>query len=113
MNLTSILLGLFSVLLMAWGQILFKIAGLAMQAPLHWQQWLSLPMIAAFTVSGIATILWVWVLRSTPLYVAYPIMALTFFLVPLGAYFMLHEPISYRTFVGAGLILLGIAVSYT
>lgn len=112
MSLGSTLLGLVCVLMMALGQILFKMAGHTLQSPMQWQQWLSAPMIAALVISGVATVLWVWVLRTTPLYIAYPLMALAFFLVPLGAYYMLNEPINYNTFIGAGLIIIGIVVSY-
>ena len=69
------------------GQILFKLAARdATFDGFNWRMvasWLTPAMISALAVSTLATVLWVWVLRSASLAVAYPIYALTFVLVPL------------------------------
>jgi drug/metabolite transporter (DMT)-like permease len=83
----EVTLTLVSVLMIACGQLLFKLAardvtydGFTLQATLSW---LSPAMLAALTISTIATGLWVWVLRTADLSVVYPLYALTFVLVPI------------------------------
>ena len=67
-------------------------------------------LIAAFAIYGFGTIVWVYVLKSVPLTVAYPFMALTFCAVPLLAWALLGESLSLRYMVGAGLIVAGLLV---
>jgi undecaprenyl phosphate-alpha-L-ara4N flippase subunit ArnE len=50
------------------------------------------------------------VLKSVPLTVAYPFMALTFCVVPLLAWLLLGETLSLRYGVGTGLIVIGLLV---
>ena len=100
----------FSVLL-AMGQFLFKKAALAGAAqPLPWA-FINGWMFAALTLYGCATLLWVWVLRTTPLSVAYPFAALAFVIVPLGAAGFLGESVNVRQLLGIALIVSGILVS--
>lgn len=113
-RLQALSLTAFCVLLIAVGQILFKLsanrAAEAVGRPLV-EQWLSAPLVAALTIYGIATILWVWVLQHVPLGIAYPVFALAFFVVPVMAYFFLGEPLSIRQFVGGFLIIIGIVIA--
>jgi len=67
-------------------------------------------LIAAFAIYGFGTVVWVYVLKSVPLTVAYPFMALTFCLVPLLAWGLLGESLSLRYAVGAALIIAGLVV---
>ena len=70
-------------------------------------------LIAAFAIYGVGTVIWVYVLRSVPLTVAYPFMALTFCAVPLLAWGLLGETLSLRYAVGAALIVAGLVVVNT
>ncbi len=110
----SLSLTVLCVLLIAAGQILFKVAAMHAAAaagkPLL-EQWLSVPLVIALVIYGVATILWIWVLQHVPLGIAYPVFALAFFVVPLLAWMFLGEALSMRQFVGAGLIMLGIVVA--
>jgi undecaprenyl phosphate-alpha-L-ara4N flippase subunit ArnE len=68
-------------------------------------------LMLAVGVYVVATVLWMAVLKSTPLRIAYPFAALAFFIVPIAAHFVLGEYIGWNTFVGAGLIAAGVLVS--
>ncbi|NGO51262.1 EamA family transporter [Allomesorhizobium camelthorni] len=103
----------FTPLLISAGQILFKLtsarAGGTDAAGLL-AVLVDPYLIAAFAIYGIGTIVWVYVLKSVPLTVAYPFMALTFCAVPLLAWFLLGETLSLRYAIGAGLIIAGLLV---
>jgi drug/metabolite transporter (DMT)-like permease len=65
-------------------------------------------MIAALTISTIATALWVWVLRSASLSVVYPLYALTFVLVPLLEWLLFNTRLTAQHGLGATAIVLGV-----
>ena len=104
---------LITPLLIAVGQVLFKLtsarvegfnlAGMAriMSDPL---------LLIAFSVYGIGTLVWIFVLKSVPLAIAYSFMALTFCFVPLLAVLILGEAIDTRFAVGTALIIAGVLV---
>ena len=100
--------------LIALGQILFKLAsrgaGDADAAGL-----LALArnpyLLAALAIYGLGTLLWIYVLKSVPLNVAYPFMALSFCLVPLLAWLALGEAMSWRQGAGLALIVAGLVMT--
>ena len=49
--------------------------------------------------------------NSTPLSIAFPVYALTFVIVPLLAHAFLGEAVGWRTFAGAFVIIVGVAIS--
>jgi drug/metabolite transporter (DMT)-like permease len=110
-----LLLTLLCVLLIAVGQMLFKVAAA------HWRidgwSWatargfLSPAMVLALFLYGLTTILWVLILRAVPLSAAFPIYALVFILVPIAAHFLLGEPWSWNTLVGGAIIILGVIIA--
>jgi len=107
-----ILLG--CVLGVAAGQLLFKTAAATPRpAGEAWRLFLSPPLIAGLAVYGIATIVWVWQLRSVPLTRAFPFMALGFVVTPLAASILFQETTSPRYWLGALLICTGIILSIT
>lgn len=100
------------VLLMAVGQLLFKATAAAWQS--HGTLFAMEPalrLLASLAVYGVATLAWIWVLQGTSLSMAYPLVALTFVLVPLGAWWWFGESLSPRYVVGMLLIVAGIAVA--
>ena len=112
MRSTEVLLTLACVFMIGCGQILFKLAardvmvdGLNLKSLLSW---LSPPMLTALFVYGAATLLWVWVLRTAPLAVVYPLYALAFVLVPLLGWVLFGEPMTARHWFGAALIVGGV-----
>ena len=113
MSWNSIALALVTVLGLSAGQVLFKLAamGLAGPAPLWMLLLRNGYLWAALVVYGVATVLWVALLRQVPLRMAYPFVGLAFVIVPVLAHFLLNEPLRWQAAAGAGLIVLGIWVS--
>lgn len=112
MNPPLIALTLLCVTGIAFGQLLFKKAALAMDAVASWQgQLLNHWLWAALVLYGIMTLLWIWILRHAPLHIAYPFMGLAFLIVPVLAWALLGEPLSWQTLAGGALILMGVALA--
>ena len=104
---------LITVLLLSIGQILFKLAAaeIVMSSAGFLPSLLNLKVLLAFAVYFTATIFWLIALKDVPLRVAYPFAALAFVIVPTMAHFLLGESLSWNTYVGAGIICLGVIVS--
>ena len=115
MPLRSLLLTALCVLMIAVGQLMFKTA--ASQWTFDGFTWASVVgflsplMIAALALYGVATVLWVFVLRTVPLSAAYAIFALAFLIVPVLAHFVLDEPLPPNVLIGGVLIVAGILVA--
>ncbi|BCH21309.1 transporter [Mesorhizobium sp. L-8-10] len=97
-------------LLISAGQILFKLTSGRAAAGGLFAILLDPYLLAAFAIYGFGTIVWVHVLKSVPLTVAYPFMALTFCAVPLLAWALLGETLSLRYMIGTALIIAGLLV---
>jgi drug/metabolite transporter (DMT)-like permease len=96
----------------AAGQILFKLSANSMQRTGSLLDMGTLLLLAsAFSLYGITTIGWVWVLQKVALGQVYPIMALSFVLVPLASHFFFGERFHVQYFVGVTLIVIGIIVA--
>src|SRR5690349_18067177 len=103
------------VLLLAVGQVLFKIAAGTWRVE-GWslatlRNFLSPPMLVALAVYAVATFAWVLVLRHVPLGAAYPLFSLPFVVTPVLAHVVLGEPLALRTLVGASIIVVGVVVA--
>ena len=115
MSLKGFALVLACVVLIGVGQILFKSA--ASQLRLEGDAWTALQsaanaaLVAALATYALATVLWLLALRSTPLSIAFPVYALTFVIVPILAHAFLGEAVGWRTFAGAFVIIVGVAIS--
>jgi len=115
MQVRSILMTLLCVLLIAVGQLLFKTA--AGQWRVDGWTWstargfLSPLMMVALIIYAIATLLWVYVLRTVPLGLAYSLFSLAFVIVPLLAYAILDERLSGNTLLGSAIIVVGVIVA--
>jgi drug/metabolite transporter (DMT)-like permease len=100
------------VLIIACGQLLFKKAGMEIQAIGHWASWRVLTVVgAALFIYGVATLLWISLLRYVPLNKAYVFMALSFVLVPIASFFIFREQITPGYWAGVGLIVTGVIVA--
>ena len=102
--------------LIAGGQVLFKLASrdvgdftLRGVVRLLFSPYL----ISALVVYGLGTIVWIYVLRSVPLTIAYSFMGLTFCVVPVLALLWLNEPLTLKYAGGAVLIMAGLLVINT
>ena len=67
-------------------------------------------LFIAVAMLGSSTLLWTWLLRSIPLNVGYPFMALAFVLVPTICWFAFGESLSPRQLAGSLLIVVGVVV---
>lgn len=114
MSLTNVfqLIG-FSVLL-SIGQLLFKQAALQVSDQTAMAAILKLAfsptLWAALVLYGSATIMWVLILRTVPLSLAYPFFALGFVLLPLFSWWLFGEKIGWSLVAGTCLIVCGVLV---
>lgn len=86
---------------------LFKLAGMGI-SPGYFHPVLNIWFIAGMGIQGVIFILWQLLLRQYPVSSLYPFLALTYVIVPVGAYVFFQEPFGLRYIVGACLIMLGI-----
>jgi len=113
MNLFQLALILSTVFLLSIGQILFKLAAgtLVLSANGFIPSLFNPKLLLAMLVYGVATVLWIVALKGMPLRIAYPFVALGFFIVPTLSHWFLGEPMNWNTYAGAVIIACGVAVS--
>lgn len=107
-----VMLVLYSVML-ASGQILFKMAAEAARAEggSFFVALLFEPkFILAVALYGLLTLLWTWILSQVPLSRAYPLVALAFVVTPVLGSLLLGERLSGTVMLGTGLVLAGLMV---
>lgn len=105
---------LFTIFILSAGQILFKVASVKLDLSykgLVTGLLFNPILILAVAIYTVATVFWLFILKSMPLNVAYPLTALGFFIVPLLSFLFLGEELRWTSFVGAGIIMLGVYVS--
>jgi drug/metabolite transporter (DMT)-like permease len=107
----SVVAPLVCVVVISAGQILFKMASASLdfRSPFAQPRGLAI-LAAALVLYASATLLWVAALQHAPLSRLYPVMALSFLLVPLGGMLLLGERVSLGYWAGAALIVVGLAV---
>jgi drug/metabolite transporter (DMT)-like permease len=107
----GLLAPLTCVAVISTGQLLFKIASASLdfRRPLDSPKGLMVLGVALALYGG-ATLLWVAALKHAPLGRIYPLMALSFVLVPLGGVLLLRENLSPAYWGGVALIVAGLAV---
>lgn len=94
------------------GQLLFKIAAINLQPEISIQRLVTnWALVLGLALYGAATIFWIWLLRTTPLTMAYPFMAMSFILVPIAASIFLGEAMSPRLIIGSVVISAGIILA--
>ena len=59
---------------------------------------------------GMGAVFWLAVLSRVPLSIAYPILALSYFVVVIEAWLFLHERVTWKRLVGVGIIVAGVVV---
>ena len=104
---------ILTVICLSVGQVLFKVASSSVELSLNGflKSLFNTKLFIALVVYMLATMMWLLVLKETPLRVAYPFAALAFFVVPILAHFLLGETLGWNTFAGGALIALGVWVS--
>lgn len=108
----SYLVAIACVLGIAIGQIFFKISsvGLLNSGTIFSLNTLG-PLSVAVGLYGVTSLGWVWVLQHVELGRIYPLMALSFVLVPVGSYFIFGERFQIQYLFGISLIVTGIIVA--
>lgn len=108
----AIALTLVCVLGIAAGQVLFRLAAQRIQAA-DWLHTLVLnPWLwTALVVYGVATLLWIWVLRTAPLHRVYPFFALAFVLVPFLESWVWAHPVRWQSWAGGVIIAIGVVIA--
>jgi drug/metabolite transporter (DMT)-like permease len=115
MSWTKIGVLIFIVAMAAVGQVLFKIAAQSMNESITLKDALRFAfnpyLLTSLTIYGLLIVLWILLLRDTPLNQQYLVTALSLVLVPLAGTFFFQEPFSWRLLLGLVIILLGLAVA--
>ena len=105
-----------SVLLMAGSQILFKSSMRRLRCRHHGER---IPLfsvllyprvLVALSVNVIAALLWIWALRELEISYVYPLLCLNYLLVPVGAWWVLGEPVERRRWLAIGVICTGVVL---
>ena len=109
----DVALCLACVALGSTGQVLLRAASVAAQqsAASDYRSWLSVQTMLALPTYGAGLLLWMWVLTRVPLTQAFAFFGLSFFCVPLLANWIVGDPLSSRTWLGAVIIVAGILVT--
>ena len=114
MSLAKILQLVGFAVMLSMGQLLFKRAALSVadsDAVTAVQKLAFSPTLwAALVLYGLATILWVLILRTTPLSLAYPFVALGFVILPLLSWWLFNEQLDWTMALGTVLIVAGVLV---
>lgn len=112
MPLPIVLLTILCVVGISIGQLLFKKAATVLPLQAQWFDWIFNGwLIVALALYAVTTLLWVWILRTAPLHLAYPFMGLAFVFVPVIGWLILGEPLHWQTVAGGILIVTGVAIA--
>jgi drug/metabolite transporter (DMT)-like permease len=111
MKLTTLAWLILVVAGLSCGQVLFKFAGRSLSnADSLVRGFLSPYLVMAVVLYGLVTLVWVWLLSTVDLSRAYPILALTFAVVPMLGALVFGETTGTWYWLGIGLIMIGLAV---
>jgi multidrug transporter EmrE-like cation transporter len=116
MNLNAYALALFSVIVIAIGQSIFKYSALRFnfasgQSLMQWVQHNFVPLAAvagALSLYMVSTVAWIAALRTIPLSVAFMFNALAFAFIPIVSTIFFAEQLPRFLIPGLGAIALGI-----
>lgn len=108
----QIIIAILCVIGIATGQILFKKSAENFQFSGNLYDTHALTILfIALCLYAITTLGWVWVLQKSDLNKIYPLMALSFILVPIASHFILHENFTKQYFFGIIFIIVGIIIT--
>lgn len=109
MNLYKIFLIVSCVLAISIGQLLFKKVSINVNQN---NSLFSIGVFGTFSLAifiyGLATLFWIYILKTTPLNQAYSFMALSFVFVTIGSYWFFNEIITSQFIIGLLLIIIGL-----
>jgi len=109
MTFLQIFLTILCVIAISIGQLLFKKTSIILNQSnsIFSVQVLGNLFLALF-IYGIATIFWIYILKSVPLNKAYSFMALSFVFVTIGSFLLFNESINLQFILGLFLIIIGL-----
>lgn len=111
MTFFQIILTISCVLAISIGQLLFKKVSMNINLS---NNFLSYSVLSTFSLAifiyGLATLLWIYILRSISLNQAYSFMALSFVFVTIGSYWFFDERITFQLVFGLVFIILGLVL---
>jgi len=113
MSLRDLLMCCLFAVVMPTGQIMFKWAALTharLDGALPLRLLKNLPLLGAFAWYGLTALFWFYILTRVPLSRAYAFAVVGSSLVPVFAYFIFKEPMSWRYAAGYALMILGLLV---
>jgi undecaprenyl phosphate-alpha-L-ara4N flippase subunit ArnE len=94
------------------GQILMKVAGNSWgEANTFFNYRTMFWTFLAFSIYAGSSVVWLYVLRQIPLSQAYPLMSLTFLLVPIASAIVFSETYSWINVVSSLVIMFGISIN--
>ena len=109
MTFFQIFLTVSCVLGISIGQLLFKKVSININQSVRS---FSFEVLGTFSLAifiyGLATLFWIYILKSIPLNQAYSFMALSFVFVSIGSYWFFNEKITLNIIIGLVLIILGL-----
>jgi drug/metabolite transporter (DMT)-like permease len=112
MDTTRLLLLCLTVAGISAGQILFKLAAESLPSrPQVWDIALNYFTIAAITLYAAITLLWIFLLKGGDLSKTYPVMSLSFVLVPAASWFVFGETLDRTNVLGLGFIVVGVILA--
>lgn len=101
---------------MAAGQVLFKVGSSRLHggsaSALFFSFITNIYLMSAIVLYACTILVWIYVLKSLPLSVAYPLTALSYVVVPVICALFLNEKIDLYTMLGSLLIIAGVAITH-
>ncbi len=105
-------LALLFVCLLVTGQMLFRASANAVSAAgTYFAPRPILVIGAAFALYGVASLLWIGMLRTWRLGEIYPYVGLSFIFVPIAAHLIFGDAVSWRLMLGALVIGAGVVIA--
>ena len=106
------------IALNTFGQLMFKSAAISLKDKSEFTIILktlitTLPFWFALCFYAAAVFFWIWLLRSTPLSIAYSATGIIFIFVPIASFFFFNEILPMRFWLGASLIGIGVWLTYS
>lgn len=108
-----ILLSIMNCVLLAIGQVLWKIGISQLSIKSFWEiipAIFSPFIILGLLVYGLSTVLWLFILNQADISYVYPMQSLVFIFVLLSGAFILHESIPYTRWIGVFVICCGVYI---
>lgn len=106
----TVILSLLSVTFVSFGQILFKYSGNLLYRNDN-QLHLIGVIVLSFFVSGLGSLTWIYLLRTVELNKVYPVLALSFIVVPILSVYYFEESLTKNYMLGIILICAGITLT--